>query len=275
MTDTQPAPAPDDRPTAEQVAEIRSRQHAFSGLQYATPGSPRGWPWSSVEATNRVVDLVRSIPLLLAEIDALRGEMERVKGEIRDVYSEFAPDLIRAERRAEAAEQEVALWRGVARANDTLIVDAILAERECAARAEQALAARDAEVRALREALTNVTRELQCWHDERRDPPALRPMCVTCGYLDDARAVMAAAPPDHERPAPVEKPSRPLGEYPTATEETICERCGEAGHWWCYPSRVRFKGRAQPMVYPEDAVVEGDHERPGDAVATGEGKGDV
>lgn len=49
-----------------------------------------------------------------------------------------------------------------------------------------------------REALQNTTRELQGWHDERPDPPGpLRDYCVSCGYLDDARAILATDQASH------------------------------------------------------------------------------
>lgn len=45
---------------------------------------------------------------------------------------------------------------------------------------------------------------------------------------------------------------RPWSSYPPATDETVCERCGENGHYWCYDSRVLVKGRGTPNVYPTD-----------------------
>jgi hypothetical protein len=41
-------------------------------------------------------------------------------------------------------------------------------------------------------------------------------------------------------------------EYPPATQETICETCGERGHYWCRPSRIIFTGRGVPTIYPGD-----------------------
>lgn len=39
---------------------------------------------------------------------------------------------------------------------------------------------------------------------------------------------------------------------PHATDETICERCGERGHYWCIDSRILVTGRGVPNVYPSD-----------------------
>ena len=55
--------------------------------------------------------------------------------------------------------------------------------------------------------------------------------------------------------APAAEPAKPpfdLHGLPTATDATICPRCGESGHWWCQPSRIRFTGRGVPNVYPTD-----------------------
>lgn len=47
----------------------------------------------------------------------------------------------------------------------------------------------------MRAALESTARELQMWHDTRPDPPGpLKDYCVSCGYLDDVRALLAAAP---------------------------------------------------------------------------------
>jgi len=41
-------------------------------------------------------------------------------------------------------------------------------------------------------------------------------------------------------------------DYPPATDDTICETCGERGHYWCQPSRILFKGRGRPPIYLDD-----------------------
>jgi len=48
------------------------------------------------------------------------------------------------------------------------------------------------------------------------------------------------------------KPPFDLNGLPTATDETICARCGERGHWWCHDSRMLVKGRAPAPRFPDE-----------------------
>lgn len=70
------------------------------------------------------------------------------------------------------------------------------AEAKLAAQTARADAA-EARERELVAALENTARELQAWHDERPCSPAMKVVCVTCGYLEDAGDLLAASPGSH------------------------------------------------------------------------------
>lgn len=64
--------------------------------------------------------------------------------------------------------------------------------------------------------------------------------CVLAAQQQPQSAEDAPAAPDN------------LYGLPPATDETICTRCGEHGHYWCRPTRIRFLGRGVPGIYPDD-----------------------
>lgn len=53
------------------------------------------------------------------------------------------------------------------------------------------LAAAEAARAALREALTNSTRELEVWHESNPCPETLKPMCVSCGCIEEGHRALA------------------------------------------------------------------------------------
>lgn len=69
--------------TPEREAEIRTLADAYSGLQYVVTNSYIQWPWTSVESTNQVVTLVRSVPDLLAALAAERARADRAEWALR------------------------------------------------------------------------------------------------------------------------------------------------------------------------------------------------
>ncbi len=67
--------------TSDEIAAIRARADTFSGLQYVVAESIIQLPWTSSEATNQIVDLVRAIPDLL---NALAAQTARAEAAERD-----------------------------------------------------------------------------------------------------------------------------------------------------------------------------------------------
>lgn len=128
-------------------------------------------------------------------------------------------------------------WPWTSTASVNQIVDLVRAIPDILA----ALDAARSEAAALRGALTQIVQGPCLKHcDTFSGAPC------SC-WMEVADEALAARPG-----AAATKPSRPLHEYPHADETSTCERCGERGHWWCLPSRVRFKGRGVPNVYPDD-----------------------
>jgi hypothetical protein len=67
--------------TSDEIAAIRARAETFSGLQYVASESIIEWPWTSSEAANQIVDLVRAVPVLL---DAIAAQTARAEAAERD-----------------------------------------------------------------------------------------------------------------------------------------------------------------------------------------------
>ena len=63
----------------ERISEIREMAESYSGLQYVVTDPTKQWPWGSVLAVNEIVDLVRAVPELLAELAAAQARAEAVE----------------------------------------------------------------------------------------------------------------------------------------------------------------------------------------------------
>lgn len=129
-----------------------------------------------------------------------------------------------AERdRADRAEQDLERARDeiVARQRDCDEAYRRLdASREIRKRAESERDAAEARATELAAALKNTTRELEMWHDERPDPTGpLRDLCVTHGYIEDAKALLSVDGPGR---------GRALLEI-VARSEALVEAAGDVG----------------------------------------------
>jgi hypothetical protein len=72
----------------ERLAEIRQRQHRFSGIQDVVVHPRLQWPWTSTVSTNGVIELVRDIPYLLDRLAASEQEAARLREALR-FYAEI------------------------------------------------------------------------------------------------------------------------------------------------------------------------------------------
>lgn len=134
--------------TPERIEAIKALAQSFSGLQYVVTRSMIQWPWTSSEATNQIVDLVRAVPDL---IDALATVTARAEAAERE------RDFAQLQR--DQAQQQASLqWRQSTRGLRDF--EELRTERDALARENARLTAELADMRPKYEWLCSVTDSL-------------------------------------------------------------------------------------------------------------------
>lgn len=75
----------------QRISDLRKAAESFSALQYVVIRTERQWPWTSVTATNQVVDLVRAMPWLLDSLAASQAREAR----LRDANLRYREAMVR------------------------------------------------------------------------------------------------------------------------------------------------------------------------------------